>query len=79
MPRRRPHELRAAARHRPAWREVPHVPGLPAALLEEVLAALPSSSAARLARLIRPSDELFLERSLPDPKAPARRPWCERC
>jgi len=52
------------------------------AVLAEVLGLLSPDSAAALTRLIRPLDERFLERSLPDPLAPADWPWwtriCER-
>lgn len=36
MPRRRPSVLRQAQAHRPAWRTVPHVPGLPAFAQQEI-------------------------------------------
>ena|SRR6185503_4645579 len=38
MPRRRPHDIREATRHRPQWRPVPHIPRLPGTAQQEIAA-----------------------------------------
>lgn len=36
MPHKRPHNLRLLVSHRPHWRSVPYVPGLPATVQQEI-------------------------------------------
>jgi hypothetical protein len=47
-------------------------------ILDEAMALLSSPSASALEALVRPLDEAFLRRSLPDPHAPCDWPWWQR-
>ena len=48
------------------------------AILQEALDQLPSTSAAALAALIKPLDEQYRNRTLPNPLITEDRPWWER-
>jgi len=47
-------------------------------ILQEALDQLPSSSAAALAALIKPLDEQYRRRTLPNPLSTGDHPWWER-